>query len=260
LEQFAVRFQAAGYAVLVYDNRNFGASEGTPRREVNPTKQSEDYHDAFNFLASRSDVDPRRVFFWGSSFSGGNVIVAAALDKRIIGCIAQVPFVSGEVASAGMEDQLLATFADRAAITASGQDHRTYVPQFANSREEALSSRAKAITPSVDEFEFYEIANARTHWENRLTLGTLFQVAKYEPRAYIHRITPTPLLVIVAENDTSIPPASQIAAFESAKHPKTLHIMRGQSHHSCYKDEGFEESVTVQIQFLNKTLDSHKEP
>ncbi|KIW36488.1 uncharacterized protein PV06_11255 [Exophiala oligosperma] len=46
LDNFAARFQATGFASLVYDNRNFGASDGHPRFKVDGFKQVEDYHDA----------------------------------------------------------------------------------------------------------------------------------------------------------------------------------------------------------------------
>src|SRR6266536_719154 len=49
LPPFASRFQAAGFALLLYDNRNWGESDGLPRQESNPALQQTDYYDAFNF-------------------------------------------------------------------------------------------------------------------------------------------------------------------------------------------------------------------
>ena len=36
LDRFAETFAAAGMAALVFDNRNFGASDGLPRQEIDP--------------------------------------------------------------------------------------------------------------------------------------------------------------------------------------------------------------------------------
>jgi uncharacterized protein len=36
LDQFAQAFTDRGLAALVYDNRNFGASDGDPRQEIDP--------------------------------------------------------------------------------------------------------------------------------------------------------------------------------------------------------------------------------
>jgi hypothetical protein len=36
--------------------------------------QQTDYYDAFNYAITLSGVDPERMVYWGTSFSGGNVI------------------------------------------------------------------------------------------------------------------------------------------------------------------------------------------
>ena len=36
LDKYAETFAAAGFNALVFDNRNFGASDGTPRQEIDP--------------------------------------------------------------------------------------------------------------------------------------------------------------------------------------------------------------------------------
>ena len=43
LDRFAEVFAAAGLAALVFDNRNFGASDGAPRQEIDPWQQIKDY-------------------------------------------------------------------------------------------------------------------------------------------------------------------------------------------------------------------------
>jgi len=100
LPSFAERFQAAGYSVLLYDHRNWGSSDGLPRSETDPIQQSRDFSDAFDFVASLEEVDNTKIVYWGTSMSGGAVLHAAALDKRIRAVISQVPFVSGESISA----------------------------------------------------------------------------------------------------------------------------------------------------------------
>ena len=80
-------------SVLVYDHRGFGASdqkEGSPRQEVIPTLQQSDISDAITFAQSLSEVDPTRVGIWGSSYSGGNVLFAGAVDRRVKAVLSQV--------------------------------------------------------------------------------------------------------------------------------------------------------------------------
>lgn len=43
LDSFAEKFAEAGLASMVFDNRNFGASDGKPRQEIDPWQQIRDY-------------------------------------------------------------------------------------------------------------------------------------------------------------------------------------------------------------------------
>ena len=76
-DRYAEAFCRAGLAALLYDHRNFGASEGTPRQEINPWLQCRGYRDAMTFAASLTDVDADRIALWGDSYTGGQVVVVA---------------------------------------------------------------------------------------------------------------------------------------------------------------------------------------
>jgi alpha-beta hydrolase superfamily lysophospholipase len=92
LTGFAEAFCAAGIAALVYDHRHLGDSAGEPRQEINPWAQSRDYRYALSWLADQPGIDPDRLAIWGSSFSGGEVLVVGAVDPRVKAVIANVPF------------------------------------------------------------------------------------------------------------------------------------------------------------------------
>src|SRR5215469_16057426 len=95
LDRYAEVFSAAGLAVLVYDNRNFGASEGEPRDEIDPWQQVRDYRHAITWFGRQPGIDRKRIGVWGSSYSGGHVLVVGALDRRVKCVVSQVPLVSG---------------------------------------------------------------------------------------------------------------------------------------------------------------------
>ncbi|MBS0562755.1 MAG: alpha/beta fold hydrolase, partial [Proteobacteria bacterium] len=95
LDRFAEAFAAAGLAALVFDNRNFGASDGEPRQEIDPWQQVRDYRDAITFAETLPATDSRRIGVWGSSYSGAHVIVLGAIDRRVKCVVAQVPLISG---------------------------------------------------------------------------------------------------------------------------------------------------------------------
>ena len=49
LDKYAETFAAAGLNALVFDNRNFGASDGEPRQEIDPWAQVRDYRHAITY-------------------------------------------------------------------------------------------------------------------------------------------------------------------------------------------------------------------
>jgi len=95
LDKYAETFAAAGLNALVFDNRNFGASDGEPRQEIDPWAQVRDYRHAITYATTLPEVDRDRIGVWGSSYSGGHVLVVAAIDRRVKAVVAQVPLVSG---------------------------------------------------------------------------------------------------------------------------------------------------------------------
>ena len=95
LDSFAEVFAAARLNVLVFDNRNFGASDGEPRQEIDPWAQVRDYRHAITYAGTLPEVAAGRIGIWGSSYSGGHVLVVAAIDRRVKAVVSQVPLISG---------------------------------------------------------------------------------------------------------------------------------------------------------------------
>ncbi len=95
LEPFAEAFADAGYIVLLHDHRTFGRSGGTPRQDVDPWVQLEDWRRAITYLETRPEVDADRIGLWGTSYAGGHALVLGATDRRLRCVVAQVPTISG---------------------------------------------------------------------------------------------------------------------------------------------------------------------
>ena len=95
LPAYAEAFCAAGYAVVLFDYRHFGASSGQPRQLLDIERQIADYRAVVQWARQLDGVDPDRIVLWGTSFSGGHVLEVAATDPRIAAVIAQVPFTDG---------------------------------------------------------------------------------------------------------------------------------------------------------------------
>src|ERR687893_802536 len=80
LDSFAEVFAQAGLAALVFDNRNFGASDGEPRQEIDPWAQVRDYRHAITYAQTRSEVSGDRIGVWGTSYSGGPPAMVPVVD------------------------------------------------------------------------------------------------------------------------------------------------------------------------------------
>ena len=63
-DRYAEVFRDAGFAVLLFDHRNFGISDGEPRQQINKWVQARGYRDAMTFLASAARH--RRASGWPS--------------------------------------------------------------------------------------------------------------------------------------------------------------------------------------------------
>ena len=96
LDDYAEVFAAAGLNALVFDNRNFGASDGEPRQEIDPWAQVRDYRHAITYastLAGGRRVADRDL---GQQLlrrpRAGGRPPSTAGSRRVV---SQVPLVSG---------------------------------------------------------------------------------------------------------------------------------------------------------------------
>src|SRR5882724_6426722 len=99
LAPFAERFRREGFAAIVFDYRHWGGSTGEPREVLSVPRQREDYGTVIGWAAAQPDIDPHRIFAWGTSFAGMHIVELAASDSRLAGAIAQSPLVDGLAAA-----------------------------------------------------------------------------------------------------------------------------------------------------------------
>ena len=83
VDKYASALAAAGFTILLFDHRGFGASGGEPRQQFTPWQQARGYRDAISYLEQRGDTGKNGVVVWGDSSSGGVATVVAAIDERV---------------------------------------------------------------------------------------------------------------------------------------------------------------------------------
>jgi cephalosporin-C deacetylase-like acetyl esterase len=96
LERYALRFVQAGTAVLTFDYRHFGESEGEPRQLYDISYQLDDLRAAITYARRRPEIDPEKIIIWSTSASGGYGLVMAGEDARIAALIAQCAGIDHE--------------------------------------------------------------------------------------------------------------------------------------------------------------------
>jgi fermentation-respiration switch protein FrsA (DUF1100 family) len=252
LDRYAEVFSAARLATLVYDNRNFGASEGTPRQEIDPWQQVRDYRHAITWMSQQPQVDRNRIGVWGSSYSGGHVIVVGAIDRRVKCVISQVPLVSGSrnlkrLVRADMAAPLREQFdADREAR------FRGDAPSLIAVVTE--DPGGAAALPTADSFKWFTATGKERApaWVNQVTLRTVEMLGEYEPGSYIERVSPTPLLLVIAANDHLAVADEAFAAYNRALEPKQLLVLAGGHFDAYVKD--FERSSEAARNWFLKHL------
>ena len=244
LDDYAEVFAAAGLACVVYDHPGFGDSDpvpGTPRLEIDPWQQIRFVSHAITYAQSRDDVDSERIGLWGSSYGAANAYVTAAIDRRVKVIVGQVPLVTGSLSFT----QLV-----RIDQWASTEE------MFAADRLARLRGESPAMVPVVDEDPmapsalptpdsykwFTATAEKRApSWRNEVTLRSLEYFRGYEPIDYIPKISPTPLLMVVAPGDRLVDGGLSLRAYQAAVEPKKLVRVDG-GHFEAYTGAGFEVS------------------
>ncbi len=252
LDKFAERFAEAGFAVVVFDYRSFGGSQGEPRGNIVWYEQLEDYRNAITWVSQRTEVDPARIGIWGTSYSGAHVLHLAAFDKRVRAVVSQMPPPAiWETYYAPMTPE------DRAGMftwvaDARAERYRTgKVATFA-----VVSSDGKdAALPWPEAYKFFtETAKARApSWKNEITVESVEKDMFYEADAHIHLIAPIPLLMVIASDDIVCPTEGEKNAFARAGEPKKLVVVQG-GHFDLYQGPGFDKAVVPTIEWFKQHL------
>jgi uncharacterized protein len=250
LERFARLFADAGFVVLVHDHRGFGASGGSPRSDIDPWVQVADWRRAISFLEDHPAVDPERIGLWGTSYAGGHAIVLGATDRRLRAVVAQVPTISGYQQSLRRvaPDQvpaLEAAFID--------DERRQYRGQPPTTQAVVSSDPAvPAAYRSPDAVAFYNQPVPEGTWENVMTLRSTRAARMYEPRQWISRVSPTPLLMIVGLHDSITIADLELRAYEQALQPKKLVTIDG-GHFDPYLDR-FTQAASAACEWFTEHL------
>ncbi|MEM3867796.1 MAG: alpha/beta fold hydrolase [Candidatus Jordarchaeales archaeon] len=247
LTAFAERFCREGMAVFLFDYRHFGDSEGRPRNLVSVKKQLEDWRNALKHVRSLEEVDGERIALWGTSFSGGHVLVTAAQDQNVSAVVAQVPFVDGLATASllGLRFIIKAAFHGTADTLASLFGRVHHVPVVADPDRFAVMN-----TPGSKD-GYLSLIPEGSSWKNECPARILLSIPFYRPVRYAPRIK-CPVLIVYAEKDTLIPPRAVRKTASKIRNVKVIGFDVG--HFDVYFDPVFSETTKIEAEFLKENL------
>jgi len=249
LESYALRYQEAGFAVLVFDYRHFGESEGEPRQLILIPYQLEDYTAAIEYTRGLKEIDPARIALWGTSASGGYGIVIAAKDKNIVCVCAQCPGLDPHASGEMFLKKL-------------GIGH--FLRLFVHGQRDMMRFRlglsphkipivgkpgSIAFFPISDAYEGYSKL-ASENFINEICARVILRSHGFKPVEHLQNVQ-CPIMIQICDND-SLAPISAETAKELEKYAEVKHYPIG--HFDIYIGDNFEESVSDQIEFFEKHL------
>ncbi|MGE0218842.1 alpha/beta hydrolase [Mycolicibacterium sp.] len=245
LPDYAEAFQAAGYAVVLFDYRHFGASTGQPRQLLDIGEQRADYHTVIAWARRRDDVDADRIVVWGSSFSGGHVLAVAAADPRIAAVVAQAPFTDAIAAL------LKVPLGNAAKIMAAAA--RDQVGAWLGRPPRLVAAvgppgTLAAMTSPDAEPGFRALVGPESLWRNEFTPRLMFKFAFNRPGRGTARLG-MPVLLCVCDDDVVTPPGPTVDAALRAPRGELRRYPYG--HFDIYTDP---QVKTDQIDFLRRAL------
>ena len=233
LDRFAEVFAAAGLTALVFDNRNFGASDGEPRQEIDPWAQVRDYRHAITYAEHPA----------GSRRRAHRDLGVQLLRRPRPGRRRDRPAGQGrgEPGAADQRSRQLRALV-RSDFIAGFRE------MFDADRRARFEGKPPAMVPVVDEDPlgasalptadswqwFTETGKTRApSWRNEVTLRSVEMFTEYEPGELPALYQPDAAADGGGGRRPSGPSELAIAAYDTAHEPKKLVILPG-GHFDAY--------------------------
>lgn len=242
LRRDAVVFARAGYLVVTFDYRGWGQSdsrvmlaEPAPknppgrrftaevievREVVDPVDMSRDWLNALHWLQAEPRCDTSRIGLWGSSYSGGHVLWAAAHDKRVKAIYSQVGGMDSRFVVATPE-------AEKETLEQATKRARGEIGYPAPMSKEIGNLRGAPIREKLMHYAPVELARAASH---------------------------AAMMFVIAENEELFDNRDNaIKAYEAATGVKKLVTVPGITHYGIYREER-EHAQQLAVEWFNEQL------
>ncbi len=218
---------AAGIAVLVFDYRGFGDSDGDATY-LDPMDQVEDWRNAVTYLETRPEIDPARIGAFGSGGTGGgNAVMVAGLDDRIKATVSQVPVADGR-------DWLHRMRREYEWLEFLERIRQDRLRRVTTGESELVAPRDGIMVPTPERRTTTIKSDVDQRVPAQIQLASAEAIFAYRPIDVVARIAPRALMLICVENDATTPEDHAFALYEQAGGPKRLVVQTGTTHYAAY--------------------------
>jgi len=258
----ARRLVEAGVAVMDFDPRFIGTSSGRPRQRITPLSWLDDLRAAVAYARGRSDIEAQAVGLYGSSLGGGLALALAAEDSSIRAIALDVPALDGLRATPSpirSRPALMAAIARDAVGRRRGRPPLTLPVIGEPGSGAVIQHDVDGFWRALDELEGLEWVEPRRvvkhpqtgEWRNEATAQELLGSVFFRParRAADVRCA---LLAHLAEDDRIVPGAPTRKVLAKVPNGR-IRTLRG-GHFAPFSGDGFEATVTAQIEFFARHL------
>lgn len=191
LTVYAEVLARSGIAVLAYDHRYLGDSEGQPRQRIRMYEQLGDRLAAITFARTLDGIDPDRIIVWGFSASTCSAIEAAMEDDRVAAAILLCPFIDARWRTIrGMRVN------PRNAAWVLGRAMRGAMIPVAG---EPGGRGALTFTGEIDGLR----SIVAPGWRNEVSAGVALELSFYRPVVHARRVM-CPVLIQAGQRDISV--------------------------------------------------------
>jgi pimeloyl-ACP methyl ester carboxylesterase len=248
-------FRERGLAVLAYDHRGHGSSDGEPRGEINVWIQALGYIDAVSFARATAEIGTSPIALWGDSLSAMAALGVTALDDRVGALICQVPALGDQLGPEDPEGTHLDAMRRFLGAGAVRRPPGAWVSSAVVSPDQSTSP--SALKPLTAFRWFIEYGGRYgTGWTNRVVFATLGDGPDFDPFACAPRVR-VPTLFVMSPDDEMPGAVSEVtrAVFDRITGPKEIVEVDG-GHFGIieYPSAAFERASEAQAAWLTRTL------
>ncbi|MCH4246742.1 MAG: alpha/beta fold hydrolase [Acinetobacter populi] len=248
LAAFAKRFAQAGYAVVVFDYRNFGGSTGKPRGLVSIRQQLQDWENVVLQLQKRRDINTRKVVLWGTSLSGGHVLSLAPQYKYVQAVITQVPYIDGQESLKVYPKKYLTRLSSIVAKDFMSKQLGLEPHTIAVIAESGIRCFASADSYAG----FLSIVPQYVERIEEIPARIMFSLSRYRPILTVRKIT-IPVFLLGATQDQIVPiEVTRLCVTNLAPFVQYHEFPVG--HFDVYHGQWFEKNISMQIDFLHQHI------